>query len=129
MLLAAPPPLVGQAIGQGFELERAGRYADAAGVYLTTLRTDPANLPALLGLERVLPQLSRLAELLPLVQRARASVPENGTLRGLELRVYAQMNEPDSLEAAARRWAAVSPRSDAPYREWEIGRASCRERV
>ena len=119
-------PLVGQAIGQGFELERAGRYADAAAVYLTTLRTDPANLPALLGLERVLPQLSRLAELLPLVQRARERVPENGTLRGLELRVWAQMNEPDSLEAAARRWAAASPRSDAPYREWALALADRR---
>ena len=119
-------PLVGQAIGQGFELERAGRYADAAAVYLTTLRTDPANLPALLGLERVLPPLSRLAELLPLVQRARERVPENSTLRGLELRVYAQMNEPDSLEAAARRWAAAAPRSDGPYREWALALADRR---
>ena len=117
-LLAAPA--FGQAIGQGFELERGGRYADAASVYLTTLRTDPANLPALLGLERVLPVLSRLPELLPLVQRARAQVPDNGTLRALELRVYAGLNEPDSLEAAARRWAAVVPRSDAPYREWAL---------
>src|SRR6266487_3245474 len=115
-LLAAPA--FGQAIGQGFDLERGGRYADAAAVYLTTLRTDPANLPALLGLERVLPLLSRLPELLPLVQRARERVPESGTLRGLELRVWAGMNEPDSLEAAARRWAAA-----APYREWALALA------
>ena len=119
-LVVVAAPAFGQAIGQGFELERGGRYADAATVYLTTLRSDPANLPALLGLERVLPILSRLPELLPLVQRARAAVPENGTLRALELRVYAQMNEPDSLEAAARRWAGVAPRSDAPYREWAL---------
>jgi tetratricopeptide (TPR) repeat protein len=124
MVMAAPA--FGQAIGQGFELERGGRYADAAAVYATTLRSDPANLPALLGLERVLPVLSRLPELLPLVQRARAAVPENGTLRALELRVYAQMNEPDSLEAAARRWAAVAPRSDAPYREWALALADRR---
>jgi len=95
-------------------------------VYATTLRTDPANLPALLGLERVLPMLGRLPELLPLVQRARERVPENGTLRALELRVWAQINEPDSLEAAARRWAAVSPRSDAPYREWSLALADRR---
>lgn len=125
-LTLAATPALGQAIGQGFELERAGRYADAAGVYLTTLRTDPANLPALLGLERVLPILSRLPELLPLVQRARERVPENGTLRGLELRVYAGLNEPDSLEAAARRWAGAAPRSDAPYREWALALADRR---
>ena len=120
-LLAAPA--FGQAIGQGFDLERGGRYADAAAVYLTTLRTDPANLAALLGLERVLPLLSRLPELLPLVQRARERTPENGTLRGLELRVWAGMNEPDSLEAAARRWAAAAPNSEAPFREWAFALA------
>jgi tetratricopeptide (TPR) repeat protein len=125
-LVVMAAPAFGQAIGQGFELERGGRYADAAAVYLTTLRTDPANLPALLGLERVLPVLSRLPELLPLVQRARERVPENGTLRALELRVYAGLNEPDSLEAAARRWAAVVPRSDAPYREWALALADRR---
>lgn len=115
-----------QALGQGFDLERAGRYADAATVYLTTLRGDPASLPALLGLERVLPPLSRLAELLPLVQRARALAPQSGALRGLELRVYAGLNEPDSLAAAARRWAAAAPGSDAPYREWAAALASRR---
>ena len=123
LALTAASAAVGQAIGQGFELERGGRYAEAAAAYLTTLRSDPVNLPALLGLERVLPVLSRLPELLPLVQRARSSVPENGTLRGLELRVYAGLSEPDSLEAAARRWAAAVPRSDAPYREWALALA------
>lgn len=124
--IAAPAPASAQALGQGFELERAGRYADAATVYLTTLRADPANLPALLGLERALPPLSRLAELLPLVQRARAVAPQSGALRGLELRVYAALNEPDSLAAAARRWADAAPGSDAPYREWAAALASRR---
>jgi tetratricopeptide (TPR) repeat protein len=128
LTLAAPvaAQVRAQALGQGFELERAGRYADAATVYLTTLRADPANLPALLGLERVLPPLSRLAELLPLVQRARAQAPESAALRGLELRVYAGLNEPDSLAAAARRWAGAAPGSDAPYREWAAALASRR---
>src|SRR3989442_1648236 len=56
----------GQAIGPGFELERAGRYADAASVYFTTIRSDPTNIPALLGLERTLFVLNRMPELLPL---------------------------------------------------------------
>ncbi len=119
-------PAAGQAIGQGFDLERAGRYADAAGVYVATLRSEPANLAALLGLERVLPLLSRLPELLPLVQRARSAAPESGVVRGLELRVYAGLNEPDSLAAAARRWADAAPRSDAPYREWALALADRR---
>jgi tetratricopeptide (TPR) repeat protein len=113
-----PALLRGQAIGPGFELERTGRYADAATVYLTTVRTDPTNLPALLGLERTLFVLNRMPELLPLVQAARERLPESPALRSLELRVYAALNQLDSLETIARRWAASAPRSETPYREW-----------
>lgn len=128
LAVAAPVAARAQAIGSrgGFELERAGRYADAATVYLATVNADPANIPALLGLERVFFVLNRLPELLPLVQRARARSPENAALRGLELRVYAGLNQGDSLEAAARRWAAAVPRSEQPYREWALALADRR---
>ena len=116
----------GQAIGPGFELERSGRYADAASIYFTTVRSDPTNIPALLGLERTLFVLSRMPELLPLVQNARARQPDSPALRSLELRVYAALNEPDSLEAIARRWAASAPQSEAPYREWGLALADRR---
>ena len=108
----------GQAIGPGFELERSGHYGDAATVYFTTVHADPTNLAALLGLERTLYILNRMPELLPLVQNARARLPESSALRSLELRVYAALNQLDSLEAIARRWAASAPQSDAAYREW-----------
>src|SRR6267378_4167662 len=126
-LIVALPALVrAQAIGPGFELERSGRYADAASVYFTTIRSDPTNIPALLGLERTLFVLSRVSELLPLVQNARARQPDSPALRSLELRVYAALNEPDSLEAIARRWAASAPQSEAPYREWGLALADRR---
>src|SRR5438876_474403 len=117
-LIALPWLARAQAIGPGFELERAGRYADAASVYLTTVRGDPTNIPALLGLERALFILNRMPELLPLVQSARAGLPDSPALRSLELRVYAALNQLDSLETIARRWAASAPESEAPYREW-----------
>jgi len=129
VLLASADPARaarGQAIGPGFELERSGRYADAASVYFTTIRSDPTNIPALLGLERTLFVLSRMSELLPLVQTARARQPDSPALRSLELRVYAALNEPDSLEAITRRWAASAPQSDAPYREWGLALADRR---
>src|SRR5437016_6083348 len=91
LLLVSAHGARGQAIGQGFELERAGQYQRAATVYFTTLRGEPTNLAALLGLERVLPSLSRLPELLPAAQRA-----------------------------VAQRWTAEQPRAEAPYREWAI---------
>jgi len=119
-LLLPLAPISAQAIGQGFELERAGRYDQAASVYFATLRAEPANVSALLGLERVLPPLNRLAELLPAVRRATVASPTNVALRGILLRTYVALNEPDSARAVALRWAAASPRDEAPYREWAI---------
>src|SRR3989441_7372271 len=126
LIVALPALGQAQAIGPGFELERSGRYADAASIYFTTVRSDPTNIPALLGLERTLFVLNRMSELLPLVQNARARQPDSPALRSLELRVYAALNEPDSLEAIARRWAASAPQSEAPYREWGLALADRR---
>ena len=109
-----------QAIGQGFELERAGQFEQAASIYFATLRADPTNLAALLGLERVLPPLNRLAELVPAAQRATVASPANAALRAVLLRTYVGINEPDSARAVARRWAAAAPHDEAPYREWAM---------
>ena len=120
LLVLAARSLAAQAIGQGFELERAGQYEQAAGIYLATLRADPTNLSALLGLERVLPPLNRLGELLPAAQRAAAASPNNAALRGVLLRTYVALNEPDSARLVALRWAAAAPRDETPYREWAM---------
>src|SRR6267378_1720447 len=120
LLVLAARSLPAQAIGQGFELERAGQYEQAAAIYLAAVRADPTNLPALLGLERVLPPLSRLGELLPVAQRAASASPTNTALRGVLLRTYVALNEPDSARAVALRWAAAAPRDEAPYREWAM---------
>jgi tetratricopeptide (TPR) repeat protein len=117
-LLAGPPPVHAQALGQGFELERQGQLARAAEVYAATARANATYLPALLGLERVLPQLQRLPELLPMVRVAVAADPANPAFRGLELRVLAGLSAFDSLDAAARSWAQRSPGDETPYREW-----------
>src|SRR6266704_2748864 len=108
--LLATRSLPAQAIGQGFELERAGQYEQAASIYFATLRADPTNLSALLGLERVLPPINRLAELVPAAQRAAVASPANAALRAVLLRTYVGINEPDSARAVTRRWAAAAPR-------------------
>src|SRR3989442_4304081 len=69
-----------QVIGEAVELERTGRQASAALVYIAVLRGEPTNLAALLGLERVLPPLRRLPELLPLVRRAPPPPPPSTPL-------------------------------------------------
>jgi hypothetical protein len=108
------------AIQRGFELERAGRPADAAAVYLAAARAQPTNTAALLGLERVLHGLGRLAELIPLAQRAVAQDPTSDPLRGLLLRTYVALDGADSAAALALRWAESAPRDDQPYREWAV---------
>src|SRR5213593_1156714 len=120
IVLLGARALPAQAIGQGFELERAGQYDQAAAIYLATLRAEPTNLSALLGLERVLPPINRLGELLPAAQRAAAASPSNVALRGVLLRTYVALNEPDSGRAVALRWAAAAPGDEAPYREWAM---------
>jgi tetratricopeptide (TPR) repeat protein len=115
---AAPRPARAQAIGQGFELERTGRLDQAAALYFAAARGDATNLPALLGLERVLPQLDRLRELLPIAERAVLRDSTNDALRGLLLRTCVALNLPDTAEAVARRWAVMRPHDEAPYREW-----------
>lgn len=109
----------GQAISQGFELERQGRLEPAAALYAAVLRGDPANVPALLGLERVLPTLGRVRELGPLVRQA-LTVDSGSTLRGLAVRTYTVLGESDSAAAVAHRWAAAVPQDPLPWREWAI---------
>ena len=118
--LLVPTVASAQAIGQGYELERAGQFEQAASSYFATLRADPTNLSALLGLERVLPGLNRLPELVPVAQRAAATSPGNAALRAVLLRTYVGINEPDSARAVALRWTAAEPRDEAPYREWAM---------
>lgn len=126
LLIAARPALpaagatIGaQAISQGFELERQGRMEQAAALYKTALRSDPSNLPALLGLERVLPSLGRLGELLPLVQEALAA-DTGAAVRGLAVRTYTALEENDSAAALVRRWSAAHPGDPSTWREWAI---------
>ena len=109
LVALAPAGARAQAIGQGFDLERSGRLDLAADFYLSTARTSPANVAALLGLERVLPQLDRMPELLPLVQRAVARDTASDALRGLLVRTYVALDLPDSVAAVTARWARARP--------------------
>src|SRR5437879_945918 len=127
VLLVQPvPPARAQVIGEAVELERTGRQASAAVVYIAVLRGEPTNLAALLGLERVLPPLGRLPELLPLVRRALAADSANRAFRAREVRALATLNEPDRAEAAAQRWIALAPGDEGPYREWALALADAR---
>jgi hypothetical protein len=110
---------------RALDLERRGDYAAAAQAYRAVLATRPADVSALLGLERSLLPLSRSAEMLPAVAAALKAAPSSSTVYGIALRAWAAADQPDSVRSLAERWARMAPTEETPYREWgaaELGR-------
>ncbi|MEA2714411.1 MAG: hypothetical protein QOK27_2372 [Gemmatimonadales bacterium] len=110
---------------RALDLERRGDYAAAAQAYRAVLATRPADVSALLGLERSLLPLSRSTEMLPAVGAAIKAAPTSSTLYGIALRAWAAADQPDSVRSLAERWARMAPTEETPYREWgaaELGR-------
>jgi hypothetical protein len=125
--LLLPAPLWSQQPGltRALDLERRGDYAAAAQAYRAVLATRPADVSALLGLERSLLPLSRSAEMLPAVGAAIKAAPTSSTVYGIALRAWAAADQPDSVRSLAERWARMAPTEEIPYREWgaaELGR-------
>lgn len=120
LLLVLPVTLAAQQAGisRAFDLERRGNYAAAAAAYREILTARPADVAALLGLERALVPLNRGGEILPQVRAALAQNPRSGAVYGVALRAWAAAQQPDSVRAVALRWAEAAPGDEAPYREW-----------
>ena len=113
------------AMTRAFDLERRGDYAAAVAAYRAVLAERPADVSALLGLERSLMPLNRGAEILPAVGAALDAAPSSSAVFGIALRAWAAVEQPDSVKAMAERWARIAPTDEAPYREWgaaELGR-------
>jgi len=121
-MLAVPGRAQEVSIQRARELERRGGYESAAEMYRELLRYVPADVNALLGLERVLTQLHRPAGLTEPARAAIAADPRNSALYGVALRAWAAAGASDSVRRLVERWAALEPGSEAPYREW--GRAA-----
>ena len=110
---------------RAFDLERRGDYARAAEAYRAVLAGKPADVSALLGLERSLLPLNRSADILPTVSAALAAAPSSSVVYGVALRAWAAADQLDSVRSTAERWARIAPTEEAPYREWgaaELGR-------
>jgi len=113
------------AMTRAFDLERRGDYAGAAAAYRAVLAGKPADVSALLGLERSLLPLNRSADILPTVTAALVAAPSSSAIYGIALRAWAAADQPDSVRSTAERWARIAPTEEAPYREWgaaELGR-------
>jgi hypothetical protein len=127
VLLLLPSQAWSQQAGmtRAFDLERRGDYAGAAAAYRAVLADRPAEISALLGLERSLLPLNQSADILPVVRAAIEKAPSSSAVYGVALRAWAAIDQPDSVRATAERWARIAPTEEAPYREWgaaELGR-------
>ncbi len=112
-----------QALGQaesGLELERRGRYEEAAAAYRSALGSNQGDVAAWLGLERVLTRLGQLETMAVLLDSAIDRSPADAFMRELQLRVWASLGQRDSVAAAAERWMTYAPGSPDPYRHWAL---------
>ena len=108
----------GDASARGELLEQSSKFAEAAAAYTQALATDPAELPALLGLERMDAQLGHLEQFLPVLDRAIAAKPQLAPLREAQLRTLRTLGRRDQLRAAFERWRADVPNDPTPAREY-----------
>jgi tetratricopeptide (TPR) repeat protein len=106
------------AYGRGEALEQDSKFADAAAAYTQALASDPAALPALLGLERMDAQLGRLEQFLPVLDRAIAAKPQLAQVREAQLRTLRTLGHRDQLRAAFERWRSDAPGDPTPAREY-----------
>ncbi len=113
---------------RAFELERQGNYDAAARAYRELLARKPGDVSALLGLERVLLPLNRGGEILPDVRAALAASPASPAVYGVAMRAWGAAGQPDSMRSVAEAWARVTPRDEAPYREWGAAALAARDR-
>jgi tetratricopeptide (TPR) repeat protein len=114
---------------RAFDLERRGSYLAAAEVYRQVLRVAPADVNALLGLERVLHELGRADAMGPDASAALAADAKNPVLYGAAVRAWTAAGQPDSVRRLVARWAQIEPGSEAPYREWGFGALGRRDRA
>ncbi len=128
LLMSAAPLAAQDPMARAFDLERRGNYPQAAEVYRGVLRQNPAELAALLGLERALTPINRLPEILPAVQAAIAASPGTAAIYGVGLRAYTQANMLDSLPALVDQWSRIAPGDETPFREWAAAALLRRDR-
>jgi tetratricopeptide (TPR) repeat protein len=129
LLLFPVGSLAGQdPVARALDAERRADHAAAATAWREVLVQKPADLAGLLGLERALTSLGRLAEMTEAVRAAVAAEPTAGTL-GVAVRVWTAVRQPDSARAAVERWSALEPNSEMPFQEWGIAAYGARDRT
>lgn len=128
MLFAASSLAAQDHAARALDFERRADHAGAAAAWQEVLAQKPTELAALLGLERALTAMGRLADMTDRLRAVLARDANPGTL-GLAIRVWTAVRQPDSARAAVERWAALEPTSEMPFQEWGLAAYAARDRV
>lgn len=112
------PPAVTEPLARAVAAERRGADTEAAAAYLQALSVQPASGEALLGAERMLQNLGRSRELLPLAVQAVAHDSTTVAILSMAVRTFARAGLVDSARRYALRWSAATPGEDTPFRDW-----------
>jgi hypothetical protein len=99
----------------------------AARLFQATLSQRPADLAALMALDRVLPSLNRKPEMVPAIVRALKVDSTNIGILGIAVRSFATQGQVDSARKYTERWAARTPGDDIPWREWAMAATDVRD--
>ncbi len=105
-------------MGRATMAERNGNFAEAASVYASILKTQPASLGALIGMEHVLPRLDRRPEMFQLLRQALAADSASTGVLAIVVRNFASSGQADSARYYVARWTRIAPPNADPYREW-----------
>ncbi|MES2125410.1 MAG: tetratricopeptide repeat protein [Gemmatimonadota bacterium] len=127
LLAQQPATAPGDSLSKGLQAERRGYFADAARLLDAALAQRPADLAALMALDRVLPSLNRRAEMVPAVVRALAVDSTNIGILSVAVRAFASAGMVDSAKKYSRRWTAVTPDTENVYREWVMAAMDVRD--
>ena len=105
-------------MGRATMAERNGNWAEAASLYAAILKTQPANLGALIGMEHVLPRVDRRLEMFQLLRQALAADSTSTGVLAIVVRNFASAGQADSARFYVARWTRIAPPDADPYREW-----------
>ena len=135
LIVLASGPLAAQqrtspasdSLAKGLLAERRGNYAEAARLFSATLAQRPADIGALMALDRVLPSLNQRRDMLPAIERALTADSTNLGILNLAVRTFATAGLADSARKYTERWVARIPGDDIPYQAWVMAAMDVRD--
>ncbi len=112
-IISATAPLIARAIDH----ENAGRYDQARTAWLEVVQAG-ATTQGVLGLERVYSMTGDEVRLVPLLDSLIPLTPNDGQLRGAQLRTLVVLGRDAQADSAFRTWRTLRPQDVAPYRDY-----------